>query len=97
MAENDKSAENFALGVIVAVILYLILRREIGKLPMLTSGNRGGGLTRAEKANGGCGCGSSSSATPSNPGISPGAQSFDDMLSFPASVVSHGAQFTEVA
>jgi hypothetical protein len=93
MADENRNAEHFFLGVILAVILYLILRKEFSKLS-----NRGGGgstnvssPTNPGKSDCGCGCGSQ--ATSSNPGITPGAQSFNGTLAFPATVVSRGAQF----
>lgn len=86
MAET-RETETFALGLIVAAILYLLLRREFTKRGVSASGTRSGGTTMAAKANaGGCGCGaSSSSGTSQIPGvpnysapISLGNQSYND-------------------
>jgi hypothetical protein len=99
MAENDRSVEHFFLGVIIAVVLFLVIRKEFGKF----SASRGGGGGTASVDNGGgggggCGCsGGAGAALPKNPGVTPGAQSLSDLLSFPASTISHGAQFTEAA
>lgn len=95
MADENRNAEHFALGVILAVILYLILRKEFSRL----STRGGGGNTHVSapanpgKSDCGCGCGGGSQPTSTNPGITPGAQSFNGVTSFPATLVSHGAQF----
>lgn len=94
MADENRNAEHFFLGVILAVILYLILRKEFSKL----SRGGGGSTTISGPANPGksdcgCGCAGGGQATSSNPGITPGAQSFNGTLAFPATVVSRGAQF----
>ena len=91
--DNDRSVEHFFLGVIIAVVLFLVLRKEFAKL----SARGGGGDTVATApggGGGGCGC-SGGAGLPTNPGVSPGAQSLSDMLSFPASTISHGAQFSQ--
>lgn len=88
MAENDKSTQNFALGLIVAAIIYLILRCEWGRFfgRRDSSGYSGddsvidGGTGWSGGGNGagkdaGCGCGGCPTTgvnLPINPGISPG-------------------------
>ncbi len=83
MAENDRSTESFALGIIVAAILWLLLSREFSK----RAGAGGRGSNAPKFASGGCGCGGGAQVNtstgqeaqppPSNPGISLGGQSLN--------------------
>jgi hypothetical protein len=72
MADSNKDTEHFALGLVIAAIIFLILRREFGKASAL-AGNYGGHSGAARLGNldaggsgaqsaaggsgGGCGCG----------------------------------------
>jgi hypothetical protein len=73
-AEDGKNVESFALGLIVAVLVYLLLHRELsrkrGLLTANASGGAGGSATgsaaggRSGKGTGGCpGCSSCSGAS----------------------------------
>lgn len=81
MAE-ERNTENFALGVIVAAIVFLLLRRELGKYVTETE-------TKAEQpAVSTCGCGVSAvQETAQNPGTSIGGESYS-VLPFKQSSVT---------
>ena len=75
MAENNnRDTEHFVLGLIVAAIVFFLIRRELDK----KSGGMGGNGS-AKSACGGCssGCAGLAGALPSNPGISIGNESFN--------------------
>ena len=70
MAE-ERNTESFALGVIVAAIVFLLLRRELGKHVTETE------TEAAQPAVSTCGCGASAvQETAQNPGVSIGGQSY---------------------
>lgn len=78
MAENNRDTESFALGLIVAAILYLLLRREFGK--GRTTGMRAS--AGAGAVPGGCGCGGAAATKQpgqanSNTPLSIGNQSYN--------------------
>jgi hypothetical protein len=84
MAE-DRNTENFALGLIVAAIIYFIFRRQLDKALGVSStkgnggagGGSGAGKSPSGSCGGGCGgCGSGASL-PENPGTSVGNQSYN--------------------
>ena len=96
MAENGNSTEGFALGLIVAAILFLLLRREFGKRGC--TGGQAPISTVARGVNasgGGCGCGGSAGkGTPPATVVSIGGESYSPGTSYAsASVVPH--PFTE--
>jgi hypothetical protein len=80
MADENRNTESFALGVIIAVIIFLLIRREFDK-KRCSCGN-GDGAVRGDgsssSAPGGCatcadGCNINKGVQlPSNPGITPG-------------------------
>lgn len=84
MAE-ERNSENFALGLIVAAIIYLLFRREFARLSSGGSlfggsggkaGAGGAGGAGAGSGGGGCGCGgAATSANYNAPPISIGGQS----------------------
>lgn len=57
MAENNRDTENFALGLIVAAILYLLLHNQFSKLARGGSGAGGAGGAGSGGAGGGSGAG----------------------------------------
>ena len=71
MAE-ERNSENFALGIIVAAILFLLFRKEFGK------GKTTETHETAQPAISACGCSGASAvqAPPTNPGVSLGNQSY---------------------
>lgn len=84
-SDNNKNTESFALGLIVAVIVYLILRRELSRVNShgaAGNGQAGGGhgAAAASGGGGGCGCGggggSNGGAEPGVTPISIGGQSY---------------------
>lgn len=86
MAENNRDTESFALGLIVAAILYLLLRRELGKSSLSNAVRTITGAGTG-KTSGGCGCGSAStSQANSNVPIPIGGQSYNQP--YPASTVA---------
>lgn len=80
MADDNRNTEHFALGIIIAAIIFLFLRRELGKRcrcggsSTANAGGAGGG------GNGGSGCttcpdgcnANTGVELPENPGISVG-------------------------
>lgn len=94
MAE-EKNTESFALGLIVAAIVYFLLRREWGRISVAgreTSKNAPANATSVSAGASCCGGGSSSSgdkqAVAVNPGISLGGESYAPRVeSFPPSSV----------
>lgn len=80
MADDNRNTENFALGIIIAAIIFLFLRREFEKIKG-GCGCGGGTETPGDARNEGAGCGqcpdgcnaSSALTLPINPGITPGA------------------------
>lgn len=78
MAE-ERNTENFALGLIVAAIVFLLFRREFSKFSSGSAKGGAGGAGGVKPSGGSCGCSGASSgssgkqAFPDNPGISPGA------------------------
>lgn len=81
MNENNKSLEHFVLGIALAVLVFLVLRKELDKK---LNGGGGGGKGK------GCGCGGGGNDLPENPGISPGINSLNDDAFASATVHSHG-------
>lgn len=84
MAEN-RETETFALGLIIAAIVYFLFRGQLDKV-LAGGGNGGGSRSPAgggggKGSGGGCGCGggcgSASDTLPTNPGISVGNQSYN--------------------
>lgn len=75
MAENgnrdNRDTEHFVLGLIVAVILYFILRREFGKMARDAANGKS-----TSGAMGSCGC-ETGDHLPENPGVSVGNQSYN--------------------
>lgn len=57
---EDKSVQNFALGIIVAIVVFLLLRKEFGKHAATSESGIGGGDNYGGGA-GGCGCGTAAS------------------------------------
>jgi hypothetical protein len=92
MAESDKSTENFALGIIVAVLLFLLFRAEWSRISRAlgfgagagagANGGAGAGAGTsggAGASGGGCGCGcggGSGKIIPFSSPISIGGQSY---------------------
>lgn len=79
--DNDSGVEKFALGLIVAVIVFLLLRREIGHAAAgELSGDRSG--VDAGGAGGSCAscktCGNANPVVKSGKVVSIGAQSLND-------------------
>jgi len=90
---NSDGLEKFALGMIVAVIVFLLLRREFGKHAAtpngsisLETGSRG-----TTKSTGGCGCGGQGKAEV----IPIGGESYTATGSYGASSVTPETTDTE--
>jgi hypothetical protein len=92
MAENDKSTQSFALGLIVAAIIYLIFRSEWRKMSMRSAksgASSGVAASRPSATSSACGCGSDRGQK-QNQVVSIGAESYSGPASFPASSVVSG-------
>jgi hypothetical protein len=85
MAEN-RETETFALGLIVAAIVYFLFRRQLdavlgvggrGNRPGASNGGGGGKSSTGSGCGCGGGCDSAASKLPTNPGISIGNQSYN--------------------
>lgn len=89
---NNKDVVSFVLGIVVVTIIYLLVQREFNKIVGNgnTSHSSSGGNKSTTVKSGGCGCGGGGNSLPTNPTVSPGANSLDDKLSFPNSVQSNG-------
>src|SRR5262249_39307585 len=84
---SNGNVESFVLGLIIAVLVYLLLTHKLQSL-LNGSGRNGAGAgssSRGGSGGGGCGCGGGgdSQPLPENPGTSPGLNSLDDFLAFP--------------
>jgi hypothetical protein len=82
--DENRNTETFVLGLIVAAIVYFLFRRQLDRALGVSSGGNGGGNGTGSTKNGGgggCGCGggcaSQSIMPPTNPGVSPGNQSYN--------------------
>lgn len=96
MADSNENVGGFALGLIVAAILFLFLRREIGM--HAATAEAGGGAGGGKSANGGgvgagggggCGCGGGGTGKISV--IPLGGQSYNEEASYSASSVVSGS------
>jgi hypothetical protein len=85
---ENKNTEYFALGLIVAAIVYFLFRRQLERtLGVSGGGGNGAGSSKSNGGSssggggGGCscsgGCASQASVPPSNPGVSLGGQSYN--------------------
>jgi hypothetical protein len=79
---EDRNTENFALGLIIAAILFLLWRREFGNKIV----RRDTGAGSAAR----CGCDGGPQANAVNPGVSVGSESYNT-LPFTASSVTPGS------
>jgi hypothetical protein len=75
--DNNENVQNFALGLIVAVVVFLLLKREFGHGATADRFGGGGGGESASGGGGGCGCGGGSGQGSRGP-ISIGGQSYND-------------------
>ena len=80
---DERNTENFALGLIVAAILFLLFRKQLMKLE--------GGKTSAEEniplSSCGCGAGGGTQEPAQNPGVSIGGESYSTGIPFRQSSV----------
>jgi len=92
---NSDGLEKFALGMIVAVIVFLLLRREFGKHAATPNGSMsletGGSHGTSKSTGGGCGCGGQGKAEV----IPIGGESYTATGSYGASSVTPETTDTE--
>lgn len=90
MAENgngNNSTESFVLGLVVAMILFLLFRKEFDKLAMrIENGSNGNRAGSTKSCGGACG-GACGTDFAENPEISLGNQSYNSDGPFSASSV----------
>ncbi len=95
---DNKDVSNFALGLIVAAVLFLILRRELGNHAATPEmGFADGDSNRNTPSGGGCGCGGSG-GNGSGQVIPIGGQSYNKNSAYGgSSVVSSTAKVVNAA